>query len=129
MSARGGVAGASGRTDKVFTSFCRTDSAEDMESLCSSEEFATLDAKPAASVTNIQNEELGRQINTLEGQMLKGRYNAWLTFQHFKVSETEGPVQEFQDLFDWENCICGLKNRDLPNVNVLKSLFKRQLEK
>ena len=72
--------------------------------------------------------------------MLTDRQIAWHIYQHFRLSESEGAILEFEDLLkvelrednvasfvnEWDMTLSGLK--DAPTDAILESLFKRQLD-
>ena len=66
MSSRRELVGASGNPGNLFKCLCESD----VESLRSSEEFATLDAKLAASFSKIHNGDLASQIIFLEETLI-----------------------------------------------------------
>ena len=147
MALRKLVAGASTDPDEAFKWFCEVDSAKAPEELNQKGKFTILDAKLAAGLGKVLGGELGRQIEILEeqaalkSQMLSGRATAWHIFQHYKLSETEGAILEFEDLQkvelkgenlralvnDWDLVLCSLK--EVPSKSILESMFRTQLNK
>ena len=79
----------------------------------------------------------------LQHKVLKGRQMAWLIFNHYKVSATEGAILESEDLLavefkldntrafinDWEMTLAGLKSLHtseiLESLNVFFSIYPR----
>jgi hypothetical protein len=141
------VASASSNPDKIFVWISQVESAKSWKELNNSGEFASLDAKLATALGNILTGELARQINVVEERlalqmkMIKGRQIAWMIFEHFRITETEGAILEFEDLIaielrgdnikqflnDWESCLINLKA--VPPPEILESLFRKQLER
>ena len=148
MSFKKEVASASGRPDEAFIWITEIEEALSVEDLqISGSGWETLDAKIAAGLAKIISGEFQRQIQMMEEEaalqkkMIKGRQIAFLIYHHFKISATEGSILEFEDLLavelkgdnlraflnDWESTLLGLKKR--PEVDVLESLFNKQLKK
>ena len=122
--------------------------AQTFEELEDSGEFETLDAKAADSLSKLVHGDLARQLLIMETElfekyekMLKGRQIAWLINKHFKMSETEGAILEFEDILNVDLKNGNLKQflhdldmallamNELPSANQLESLFRRQLKK
>ena len=76
-----------------------------------------------------------------KGEFLKGRQILLLLYQHYKISEVDGQMLDFQDLLavhmvgeelrrfmnDWEMTVTGM--RKLPEEDVLETLFRRQIQR
>ena len=122
------------------------DHATDPENLKHPGNFSVLDAKLAAGFGKVLHGELGRSINVLEGkavlrqEMLGGRQIAWHVYQHFKTTECEGAVLEFEDFLrvgmrgdnlrayitDWELVLCSLK--ELPAKDIQESFVPTSIK-
>ena len=75
-----------------------------------------------------------------EGEMIKGRQVAWMINKHFKISEEDGAMLEWDELLsvhlrgdnlqqfenDWNNTILNI--RELPDEVFLETLFRKQLD-
>jgi hypothetical protein len=142
------VAGASGDPDNGFKWVTEVEGqGANLAHLYDSAPFHTLDAKLAASLTKIMSGEFARQIYILmeerasKGKFLKGRQILLLLYQHYKISEVDGQMLDFQDLVavhmvgeelrrfmnDWEMTLTGM--RKLPEEDVLETLFRRQIQR
>ncbi len=76
-----------------------------------------------------------------EGKMIRGRQVAWMIYKHFKLSEEDGAMLEWDELLhvhlrgdnlqqfenDWNNTILNI--RELPDEVFLETLFRKQLDK
>ncbi len=91
--------------------------------------------------------EFARQVYILveesaaKGLFLKARQILLLFYQHCKIREVDGQMLDFQDLLavhmvgdelrrftsDWEMTLTGM--RELPELDVLEALFRRQIAK
>ena len=91
--------------------------------------------------------DLIRQINVekerlaLLGLFLKGRQILFRMYQHFRISEAEGSVLDFQDLMqvrmknddlrtfltDWEMVLTGMAR--IPDEDILEAMFKSQVQR
>jgi len=140
------VAGSSRCPQKAFAWISEVEKTNSIEGLQGDDSSETLDAKVAAGLSSILHCELERQITIIEeqmgqqGNMMNGRQIAWMIYQHYKVSETEGALLCFEDLLhvslkgdnvrafvnEWEAVIIALKV--VPEENIMESLFRRQLE-
>ena len=101
-----------------------------------------MDAKLAAGIAKVAQGDLGRSINTakerlaLQGIFMKGRQALKMVYDHYKISETEGSLLEFQDLLkvtlkndnlrgfhaDWEHVLNGMN--PMPADTVLETLLQ-----
>ena len=148
LKSRKSVAGASIHPQKAFMWWGEIERAQTFEELEDSGEFETLDAKAADSLSKLVHGDLARQLLIMETElfekyekMLKGRQIAWLINKHFKMSETEGAILEFEDILNVDLKNGNLKQflhdldmallamNELPSANQLESLFRRQLKK
>ena len=141
------IASISGNPDEAFLWINEIEEADTMDELAESGLFPLLDSKIASGLSEILNGEFQRQVQVLDekaaikGRMLKGRQIAWLIYQHFRLSEAEGSILEFNDLLsvelrgdnlmafknDWEMVMSGLKV--IPSAAILESLVLKQLQK
>ena len=148
IALRNEVAGASGDPDNGFKWITEVEGqGANLAHLYDSAPFHTLDAKLAASLTKIMTGEFARQIYILmedsasKGKFLKGRQILLLLYQHYKISEVDGQMLDFQDplavhmvgeelrrfMNDWEMTLTGM--RRLPEEDVLETLFRRQIQR
>ena len=148
IALRNEVAGASGDPDQGFKWITEVEQpGANLAHLYNSAPFHTLDAKLAAALTKIMTGEFARQVCILmeesaaKGLFLKGRQILLLFYQHYKISEVDGQMLDFQDLLavhmvgdelrrfinDWEMTLTGM--RKLPDGDVLETLFRRQIAK
>jgi hypothetical protein len=117
------------------------------EALAQSGHFSSLDAKLAASLGRLVHGDLSRELNIIreecanKGTFVKGRQILKIIFNHFKVSEAEGQVLNFQDLLNvslqgdklrafmatWDSVLGGM--RDVPPEHILEHLFLIQVRK
>jgi hypothetical protein len=105
IALRNEVAGASGDPDQGFKWITEVEQpGANLAHLYISEPFHTLDAKLAAALTKIMTGEFARQVYILmeesaaKGLFLKGRQILLLFYQHYKISEVDGQMLDFQDL-------------------------------
>ena len=100
-----------------------------MEQLYESGKYHTLDAKISAAVGKILTGDIARQINVLEekygaqGRYMEGRQLLWNIYNHYRLSNAEGSLLEFQDLLavklfggdlrtfqaDWDETLAAMK--------------------
>ena len=117
------------------------------ETLGHSGMFPTVDAKLAAALSVAVHGEFARQIHILQekwgnkGMLLKGRQILWHVHRHYKASEVDGQLLEYDDLLavrlhqddlrrflnDWEMTMSGMKR--VPDDDLLETLFRRELKK
>lgn len=113
MARRDGIPSAPGSPDDGFRWVLKVEkkSYEDL--------FPTLDAKLAVALSKAMTGELGCQINlrkehaAKKEQYLRGRHILSMLYDDHRVSETDGAILEFQDLFNVEmrwGEICGLSS-------------------
>ncbi len=148
LALRDEVAGASGVPDEAFAwAMCVERPETTFDSLGESGAFASLDAKLAAALSKILQGELARQVNIRKekmastGRLMKGRQILWLLYQHFKISQAEGSLLEFQDLLnvklqgdglrtflnDWDSVLLAMAQE--PPVEILETLFRLQIQR
>ena len=140
------VAGASSNPKDAFAWISDVEVTSDWTKLADSGRYPSLDAKISAGLSKVIHGELARIVTlreeeaSMKGEMLMGRQLAWMIFDHFKISEQEGPILEYKDLFalefktnlkgflnEWDSVILGMKT--VPAVDILESLFRAELEK
>ena len=141
------VASASRNPAQAFVWVSQVENAKGLKDLHDSGTREPLDAKIATGLGTILVGDLSRQINVIEEGLaaqrkrLKGRQIAWVMYEHFRISDTEGAILEFRYLLaielkrdnlntllnEWESCLIGLKT--VPPQDILESLFRKQLER
>ena len=143
------VAAASSRPDAAFVWICAIVAAKSIEELCNSEDFPELDALLATEWDKILTGEFKKTIRVLEYKLLqekktiKGRQITWLVFDHFRLSDVDGAMLNWDEILrielkmpgdnvrqflnDWDTTFTNINNT--PDEDFLESMFKRQLEK
>ena len=117
-----------------------------VEKFIDSEGFPTLDSKLASALSRVTKGMLGRNI-TLEqekqashGRMMNGRQILLMVYQHFRITETEGHIMDFQDLLsvkmysddlngffmEWESVLVNMKK--VLDEEYLETMFRAQVE-
>ena len=106
-----------------------------------------LDAKLSAELDKISSGEFRKMVQVKETalsdqwKMIRGRQVAWMIYKHFKLSEEDGAMLEWDELLhvhlrgdnlqqfenDWNNTILNI--RELPDEVFLATLFRKQLDK
>jgi hypothetical protein len=141
------VANSSGRPTLAFEWISKVEvKGITFEELADSEGFDVWDGKIACGLLDICHGEFLRQVQlkeekaAKENKMINGRQIAFMIYEYFKISATEGAILEFSDLLnvvlkgdnlkgfmiDWEFTILGLL--DVPDDKILESLFQAQLD-
>ncbi len=147
MAVRNEVAAASGDPHNAFKWIIEVDSGKSIDEFDGSGAFPSLDAKLAAAITKIVSGNLSHKIHLAmetrakTGRMLTGRQMLLMVYDHYKISEVEGALLDFEDLTmvklqgddlqgfltDWENVLAVIAEQ--PSQTVLETLFRKQLTK
>ena len=105
LALRDEISGASGAPDQAFSWIMKVErEGITVEELGDSEAFPSLDAKLAAALSRTLQGDLAQQVNLVkerhagDGKFLKGRQILWYIHRHFKVSEADGALLDFDDL-------------------------------
>ena len=140
------IASATIKPDEAYLWIRETDDAKGVDDLQNSGPFRVLDARLGTALSKMVTGDFAKQIALKKkqlsktGLMLKGRQIWYLFGQHFKISEAEGQVKEFEDLLgldcsnnnlrayvtSWEMTLTGMKN--VPDNLVLETLFRKNVE-
>ena len=140
------VAAASRFSQEAVAWITAVEKADSFEALEESGAFPQLDAKLSADMDSILCGEFRKQVQveetalSLKGKMIKGRQVAWMTYKHFKLSEVDGAMLEWEELLhvelrgdnlqrfenDWGS-MC-LNIRELPYEKT-ETIYRKQLDK
>ena len=116
------VAAASVSPDQAFIWICAVAKAKSIQELSDSGDFSALDALLSTEWDKILTGEFKNSVRVIELQllkdniMLKGRQVTWLVFDHFRLSNVDGAM------LDWDE-ILSLKLKEMINL-FLKYLYK-----
>ena len=104
MSFRKSVAAASSRPDAAFAWICYIDSAKSVGDLSNREDFPELDALLGTEWDKIITGEFKKTIQVLEynlmkeKKMIKCRQITWLLFGHFRLSDVDGAMLNWDEI-------------------------------
>ena len=144
---REAVASASRDPNAAFLWVRDVENTVDRTSLGDSSGFSTLDSKLAAALAKVLTGALGRSIDVekeklaQDGRLMKGREILHVIYKHFKVSEAEGHILDFQDLIavrmhgddlrafldEWELTLAGMNK--IPAEEYLEPMFRSHIER
>ena len=141
------VSSGSGKSEECYKWISQVEAAKDWKDLVNKEDdqFIELNAKIASGLAQILQGDICKQIEIIETELdkehklLNGRQIAWLIYDYFKTSTTEGTVMDFGDLLeckmennnlvafhaDWKmilNCI-DAKNRPLSETHLMLKVY------
>ena len=117
--------------------------------LSNSGAFAALDALLSTEWDKVLTGEFKNSVRVIElnllkqGIMIKGRQVTWLVFDHFRLSDVDGAMLNWDEILgiklnmpgdnirqfinDWDTVFANITSS--PDPEMLESLFKRQLDK
>ena len=143
------VAAASITPDEAFIWICQVSSAKSIDDLAISGNFPALDALLSTEWDKILTGEFKKSVQVIEydllkqQKMMKGRQITWLVFDHFKLSDVDGAMLNWDEIIrlqlhmpgdnvkqflnDWDTTFANINGT--PDPVIPESLFKRQLEK
>ena len=143
------VAAASITPDEAFVWICAVMKAKSYHELNDSGNFPALDALLSTEWDKILTGEFKNSVRVIEFQllknniMLKGRQVTWLVFDHFRLSDVDGAMLNWDEILslklhmpgdnikqflnDWDTTFTNVNGS--PDPEILESLFKRQLDK
>ena len=123
--------------------------AKSYNDLSDSGDFAALDALLSTEWDKVLTGEFKNSVRVIEFQllkqdiMLKGRQITWLVFDHFRLSDVDGAMLNWDEILslklhmpgdnikqflnDWDTVFTNITGS--PDPEILESLFKRQLDK
>ena len=102
------VAAASSRPDAAFIWICDVSTAKSIDDLANSGEFPELDALLSTEWDKIITGEFKKSIQVLEFQlvkekkMLKGRQITWRVFDHFRLSDVDDAMLNWDEILRLE---------------------------
>ena len=142
------VAAASSRPDAAFIWICAVTNAKSIYDLSSSGEFPELDALLSTEWDKLLTGEFKKSVQVIEykllkeQKMLKGRQTTWLVFDHFRLSDVDDAMLNWDEILklelkmpgdnvrqflnDWDTTFTNVNTT--PDPDFLESMFKRQLE-
>ena len=97
------VAAASKYSEQAFAWITEVETAKSFEELADSGAFPQLGAKLSSEFDSILSGEFRKQLQvnetelSLKGKMIKGRQIAWMMYKHFKLSEVDGAMLEWEE--------------------------------
>jgi hypothetical protein len=140
------VTSASGKGEKAFVWILEVESdKQTFESMSDPGEFVSLDAKLAAALSKLAQEELGREIVQQQEiaaksqKRLKGRQILWMVYQYYATSQDAGEMYSIVELMavrlvddkletfmnNWSHVLAGMD--EMPQAAVIEELFIEQL--
>ena len=99
------MAAASVRPDPAFAWICQIDAAKSIDDLSDSHDFPELDALLGTEWDKIITGEFKKTVQVKEYdlmkeyKMIKGRQVTWMVFDHFRLSDVDG------DMLNWDEII------------------------
>ena len=102
------VAAASKYSEQAFAWITEVETAKSFEELADSGAFPQLDARLSSEIDSVLSGEFRKQVQvketelSLKGKMIKGRQIAWMMYKHFKLSEVDGAMLEWEELLSVE---------------------------
>ena len=102
------VAAASITPDPAFIWICAVSSAKSIYDLSDSGDFPALDALLSTEWDKILTGEFKKSVHVIEFQllkekiMLKGRQTTWLVFDHFRLSDVDGAMLNWDEILKLE---------------------------